>query len=69
MRIINPIELGVRAKIYKKKLKFLARARAPKRKQKTGRKNIILKSTQNHFEMPRKNSAATAHHRIHQKKF
>ena len=42
VRIINPIELGVRAKIWKK-LKFLARARAPKRKQKNGKKKYNIK--------------------------
>lgn len=42
VRIINPIELGVRAKIFKK-LKFLARARAPKRKQKNGKKKYNIK--------------------------
>jgi hypothetical protein len=33
-------------------MKFLARART-KTTKKNGKKNIILKSTQNHFEMPR----------------
>jgi len=43
VRIINPIELGVRAKNLKKKMKFLARARAPKRKQKNGKKKYNIK--------------------------